>query len=134
MLRFFTLALLCTLGCSVRAQTLEEQERANLLNKIETLKRGIPEKVEQMTADKKAQCLSAIANPGVCMCLSEQLPAIVNFIQYVAIVSKSKAELNYDALTADQKIAVDTARAARDKCIRRGRYFPGMNSEKDRQP
>jgi hypothetical protein len=99
------------------AQTLEEQERANTLDKIEQLKRDAFANVDAMVADKKAQCLSAVGNKAMCECLSVKLPVIVNFVVYVATVAKRKDELKYDTLKPEEQQLIDTIRRARDQCV-----------------
>jgi hypothetical protein len=41
----------------------------------------------------------------------------VNFVGYVAATSLSNEQLGYQALSPDDRKAIDTSRAARVKCI-----------------
>ncbi|MEY9121320.1 hypothetical protein [Bradyrhizobium yuanmingense] len=118
---FFLLVLFLA---PVNAQTLDEQERANQLRQIEKLKQDVFAKADGMVLAKKSQCLAAIADEVVCECFGHQLPVIVNFVQYVAIVSKTKDELEYDKLKPADKMMVDYVRKARDACVSKRTVAP----------
>lgn len=67
-------------------------------------------------AETEGQCMKAVGAPEFCKCISWQAPG--NFIQYVAILSKTKDELNYENLPKGDKELVDNIRKAREKCVK----------------
>lgn len=69
-----------------------------------------------MAKATKTQCLTATASQKFCDCLSNNLPVVINFVQYVAIVNQTKQELKYDKQTKEDKDIIDNTRRARDVC------------------
>jgi len=70
-----------------------------------------------MTKTTKTQCLTAIANPKFCDCLTANLPVVINFVQYVAIVNQTKEDLQYNKQSKEDKAIIDNTRKARDACM-----------------
>jgi hypothetical protein len=99
------------------AQTLEEQEQLNQYDKAISALDNLKALTEKMTKDKKAQCMIAIANEPLCECISSNLPVVVNFVQYVSIITQTKDDLEYNKQSKEDKKIIDNTRATRDKCM-----------------
>ena len=72
---------------------------------------------DQATTLKKDQCMKAIGDMAFCNCIAENSPVAVDFIQYVAVVTRTKEDVKYEQLSADDKKIFDSSRAARDECV-----------------
>jgi hypothetical protein len=100
------------------SQTLEQQEQVNQLEraigKLDQLKAA----AEAIAQEKKSQCMAAVASEAFCECLGQKLPFTISFVDYVAIVVRTKEELKYNTLSAEDKGVVDNTRQARDQCLR----------------
>jgi len=105
------------ISSSAFSQTLEQQERLNRIDKFMNATDEVLQLTQKMTKEKKLQCMTAIGNETFCECLSQNLPVPINFVQYTAIVTKTKEELGYEKASPDDKKIVDNTRAVRDKCI-----------------
>jgi hypothetical protein len=111
------LILVILLGASSSfAQTLEDQEKLNQYDKAISALDNLRALTEKMTKDKKAQCITAIASEPLCECISANLPVVVNFVQYVSIITHTKEDLEYDKQTKEDKQIIDNVRMTRDKC------------------
>ncbi len=73
--------------------------------------------IEQISADFKYRCLRAIGDTTFCECLVNKRPYILRFEQYVGITSRTKAELDYKALSDNSKAIVDKAFLVRNECV-----------------
>ena len=98
-------------------QTLEEQERQKAMDNFDRAAKSALQAADNLTKATKRQCLIAVSNEPLCSCLSEKLPMMVNFVQYVSLVTMTKEELDYAKLSLADKKVVDLVRAARDQCI-----------------
>jgi hypothetical protein len=98
------------------AQTLEQQERLNQYDKAMSALDNLKGLTDKMTKDKKAQCITAIASETLCECLASNLPVVINFVQYVAIITQTKEDLQYDKQSKQDKDIIDNVRMSRDKC------------------
>ncbi len=66
--------------------------------------------VDAIKHRKHLQCVIAIANRALCLCLSRKLPVSIYFRSYAAIANQEKDGLEYGQLSAaDQKIV--------DQCV-----------------
>ncbi|MDA9506296.1 hypothetical protein XI09_16985 [Bradyrhizobium sp. CCBAU 11386] len=110
-------ALLVLLASPVCAQTLEQQERLNQFDKALSALEDLKSLSTKMTNTKKTQCLTAVANQRFCECLATNLPVVVDFVQYVALVNQTKEDLEYDKQSKEDKAIIDNTRKARDMCM-----------------
>jgi hypothetical protein len=93
---------------------LEEREAREAVSKA---LKGLAEAYGEIYETKQSQCMRAIGNREFCDCIALQSPSGIDFVEYVRIVSTSKADLNYDALSPEDKELVDNTRTSRDKCV-----------------
>src|SRR5262245_11528756 len=70
-----------------------------------------------MAKEKRLQCVTAVANEPFCECLEQNLP-VINFVDYVQIVTRTKEELKYNTFSGEEKAVVDKTRTVRDQCVR----------------
>src|SRR5262245_28852693 len=61
--------------------------------------------------------MAAVASEAFCECLGQKLPVAINFVDYVGIITRTKEELKYSTLSAEDKGVVDITRKARDQCV-----------------
>jgi hypothetical protein len=66
---------------------------------------------------RKSQCMKAMGSEELCTCIADESPSGIDFVDYVRIVSSSKTDLKYNALSPNDKRLVDATRASRDKCV-----------------
>jgi hypothetical protein len=97
---------------AVQKQKEEVNEALDALHDLEALGDNA---IEQ----KRLECLSAIGNSTFCACVTAEVPMGVNFLQYVGIVTRTKAELGYDTLSKNDKLLADSTYAAREVCVNR---------------
>jgi hypothetical protein len=100
------------------ALPLDQQEQVDQGNDLIMKLDQLMTQVDQMAALKAAQCVRATGNRKFCDCIANQTPVAIDFVQYVMITSRTREELNYDKMTADDKKTVDGARAGREKCVK----------------
>jgi len=112
------LAFALAASTSAWTESLEEREHLNHVEKAISAIDRLMTLTESMSKEKKLQCLTAVANEPFCECLTQSLPVVINFVQYVAIITTTKEDLKYNTLSRDDRLAVDNTRAARDQCIR----------------
>jgi hypothetical protein len=116
-------ALACFLALSgVAAQetappTLQQQEADESVQRFFSLTDKLRGMVTEMAVSKETQCMKAVGDVILCKCLGDHSPLDVDFVGYVAILSKTKGELNYEALSDVEKRLVDGVRASRDQCV-----------------
>lgn len=72
--------------------------------------------VIQFGRQRKLDCEFAFGNEKFCACLNEKLPIIVNFEQYVGVITVNKNEL-LKLATEKGKDTINLVFAARDKCV-----------------
>jgi len=96
---------------------LDAQERIDQVEAVAGKLATFDAQLTQQTAEKKRGCVRAIGNESFCHCIIDSMPWVMTFPQYVAVLSASKDELNYDGLSAGDKKVIDAARVARDKCV-----------------
>lgn len=73
---------------------------------------------------KRIQCLKAIGDLEFCGCIASKIPVAVNFIEYVAIVSRTKVDVGYESLPTGDKDIYDTIRNVREACTARTMVSP----------
>ncbi len=102
---------------SAFSQTLEQQEQNKAIEKVLRDLDRAKSHFESASKDIKFQCMAAIANDQFCECIKRNIPFVLNFIDYVTIVSKSTAELGYDKMTLDDRKVIDATRRTRETCV-----------------
>jgi hypothetical protein len=80
-------ALLAVIASSASTQKLDELERLNQFDKAISAIDDLKALTNKMANTKKTQCLTAVANQRFCDCLSNNLPVVIDFVQYVAIAA-----------------------------------------------
>jgi hypothetical protein len=102
------------------AQTQNKIERLEQLQAKEKLEGALNELeslIENQAREVENSCIKAFGDKIFCNCISVKLPSILSFPEYVAIVSLTKNELNYQNLSKKDKEIIDIARLARDTCV-----------------
>ncbi|CAH2030988.1 hypothetical protein [Trichlorobacter ammonificans] len=113
----------CSLGSMIAGATdPDPQKQQQLLKKIEELEQQISElrslQLKKQTLPvKKEQCMKVVGVESYCTCVSEALPATVDYRQFVQILLTPAAEFGYDKLTVEQKKDVDQALVAWARCV-----------------
>jgi hypothetical protein len=95
------IAVLALMAFAVPAysQSLEQQEQLNQLDKTLSAIDQLKALTVRMGKEKRLQCMTAVANEPFCECLGRNLPVVVNFVTYVTIITQTKEELKYSALS-----------------------------------
>ena len=93
-----------------------------IFEKIKMLEMQIQElkdmKAQQnKTEEKQQHCIKAVGTEKFCTCLAQALPDDTNFEQYIHIMVSSAEEAGREG-----KKRVETAHAARDKCVQKGLF------------
>ena len=96
-------------------QELEIQELE--ARRTDPLKETLWGIVDKISRSKRHKCLRTFGHDSFCVCLTDTIGVSVSFEEYVALVTKTRAELNYDQLSKDQRTLVDHAYATRDLCV-----------------
>ncbi|NTV50644.1 MAG: hypothetical protein HGB32_14735 [Geobacteraceae bacterium] len=114
---------LLVLGYLLLTAPLHAQD--DMQQKIKLLEQQIQElkefRAQQAVGKQKTeQCLKAVGRDKFCSCIGENLPATVNFEQYIHTMVTSKEELGYSAMSLEQKKIVDAIMATREKCVEKG--------------
>ncbi len=114
---------LLILGCFLLAAPIHAQD--TMQEKIKLLEQQIQElkvlQAQQAVGRQKAeQCLKAVGRDKFCSCIGDNLPAAVNFEQYIHTMVTSKEELGYSSMLPEQKKLVDNTLAVREKCVEKG--------------
>jgi len=117
LMRKIIAAFLVLVASSASAQKLEDQERLNLFDKAIGALDDLKAITNKMSNAKRTQCLTAIANQKFCDCLTTNLPVVIDFVQYVGLVTQTKEELEYDKQSKEDKAIIDNTRKARDMCM-----------------
>jgi hypothetical protein len=110
-------AILLLAAPSAFAQKLDKQERLNQFDKAISAIDDLKALTNKMANTKKTQCLTAVAHQKFCDCLATNLPVVVDFVQYVALVNQTKEDLEYDKQSKEDKAIIDNTRKARDMCM-----------------
>lgn len=97
---------------------LEKHERQQAFKDVESLANEALVVLNRISDREKNNCIKAIGDSVFCGCITQNLPSIVSFVEYVNIVSQTKEELKYDKLPTEDKKLVDNTRKARDKCVK----------------
>lgn len=97
---------------------LEREEQIQNMKKLNNLVDEASVLLNKIALETEGQCMMSVGETVFCKCISMKLPTAINFIQYVGIVGATKEELKYDQLSADDKKLVDSARLARDECVK----------------
>ena len=117
-MRWVSVGLLLISITPASAQKLEDQERLNQFDKAISAIDDLRNLTDKMTNAKRTQCPTAINNRKLCDCLSSNLPVVINFVNYVVLVNKTKDELGYDKQSKEDKAIIDATRRTRDTCAR----------------
>ncbi len=80
---------------------------------------SIWEGIERAVQHKTIQCMRAFPHEEFCTCLVEEIPMVVNMVQYAVATTLSKEQMGYDKLSEDQRKAVDATTRARETCAAR---------------
>jgi hypothetical protein len=70
------------------------QEQLNQREKVFGAIEKLESLINKIAKERRLQCMAAIANEPICECLGQKLPMVINFVQYVAIVTQTRDELN----------------------------------------
>lgn len=74
--------------------------------------------IEQSTREAKVGCMKAFGHAKFCQCVADNMQIVSTFEQYVIANTKTDQELNYSKLSTEQRVVIDMARTARDKCVK----------------
>jgi hypothetical protein len=74
--------------------------------------------VEEMSQARKQECLKAFGHLKFCGCIAQSVPVALTFQQYISIVTHSRDENKYSALSNENKKIYDLAGSARDQCVK----------------
>ena len=74
--------------------------------------------VDAQTRARKSACVKAFGHSALCGCLTENLPVLWSFDDYIAITTRTKEQNGYGAMAKDRKAAYDKFAAVRDQCVR----------------
>lgn len=113
----FVVAVLSTPVFAQQGKTLEQVNREADYKKAMVAADTAIAALNEITLKNELACEKAVGNPKFCECLSQKLPYIFNFNQYVAIVTQTKEQNGYNNLSADQKRAYNMIPSVRDQCV-----------------
>src|SRR5262245_55213723 len=116
-MRLISVFVAVAFGTPTYSQTLEQQEQLNLFEKAISKADQLRALVERIGQERRSQCMAAVASEAFCECLGQKLPVAINFVDYVGIITRTKEELKYNTLSAEDKGVVDITRKARDQCV-----------------
>lgn len=102
-----------------RESGLEALEMERLLEQATGMFERSALSIEEMSADFEYRCLRSFGDPDFCGCLVRRRPYPLRFEQYIGITSRTRPELDYDALGDTGKRAVDEIYLLRDACVGR---------------
>jgi len=74
--------------------------------------------VEEQSQQRNLACMKAFGHTGMCKCLTESLPFVFSFSDYIAITTQSKEQNSYAKLDKDMQRAYNRVGPVRDKCVR----------------
>lgn len=95
-------------------ETVDEiQKLDSIKNKAEQLK----SLVDSIAQDKYYKCVKAFGDNKFCKCLSENLPIVDTFEDYITIVTSTRDELNYNNRNDDDKKTIDLTYKTREMCV-----------------
>lgn len=97
--------------------TLEQQKDRVSREKVENLLEEAVVILNRQADVKKHQCILAIGDLTFCECITNKTATVIDFAQYVVILSSNNEDLKYVSMPPDTKIVVDDARRARDICV-----------------
>lgn len=116
--------LLCLSLCIPLAQAAEPtpRQQQQLLDKIQEMEKQIAElkslKLKKQSLPvKKDQCMKVVGVEPYCACVTEALPAMVDYRQFVQILLTPAAEFGYDKMSVEQKKDVDQTMVAWATCV-----------------
>jgi len=98
--------------------------KLELLEQIESTQKAIDSlnqlqaSVDAMTKQRKIKCLKAFGSETFCECLNMNLAVGLDFEGYVAVVTRTKEELQYGDLKKEDRDLVDNAIKTRAACIK----------------
>lgn len=97
--------------------TKEQLEKLNAYEEALSSLDALKTKVEDLSRQRKADCLMAIGHDGFCDCINSKLPFVVAFGAYVKVMTTPKADLGYDQASADDRKVLDGTLSARETCV-----------------
>lgn len=75
------------------------------------------ESIATVAKQREYECKRAFGSNEFCKCLSQELPVSVTFMQYNAIVIRSKEQLLFETTSEENKKLVNAIYSARNKCV-----------------
>ena len=93
-------------------EKIEQYQRAiDASNKLEAL-------VDESSRKRTLACMRAFGHTAMCKCLSDNLPYVFSFSDYVAITTQTKEQNGYAKLDKQTRAAYDNVGPVRDRCVR----------------
>lgn len=102
----------------VKAPPLSDLEKLEQLDKAFAATRNLEAQVSEQSRQSKLACMKAFGHTVMCQCLTDNLPFVFSFRDYVAITTMSKEQNGYSQLDERTQKAYDRVPAVRDKCVR----------------
>jgi len=100
-----------------QAMSPQDQRKLESLSKDQAATKAQATTTINVLAQNQSECLKAIGNADFCNCIAHAIPAGLDFIGYVTVLSRSNDDLAFNTLSTADKALVDAARQARDKCV-----------------
>ena len=71
----------------------------------------------ELAIKKEADCFKAIGHRAFCSCVRQRSPIGLSFIQYVAVLTATKAKVLPDLTDGEYRKMVEAASVARKECV-----------------
>ena len=121
--------LVCTIICLLsflssssalaqKGMTLQQIEQKEAQEKLMVLMDEAKMLLNKIGQQIKTDCAKAVGYEPFCSCISKNIPSVWSFSDYVAIITKSKEENEYNKLDAGSRKAYDRVSTVRDQCVR----------------
>lgn len=89
------------------------QKLDDVINKLDQLKNL----TDSLAKEKYYKCVKAFGDNKFCKCLSDNMPIVNTFEDYIVIVTSTKDELNYNNRDKKEKELIDLTYKAREMCV-----------------
>lgn len=99
------------------APTKETLDKLDQIEKLQESLTDLEHSADKLTRKKLSDCKKAFGADIFCACLSNNLPVIVEFPLYIQIAIKTKEELNYKAMSKEDKEIYAATIKARELCV-----------------
>ena len=99
--------------CGPKSKEEIELER---INEARQLLKNLQSATEQASKERYADCLRSTSSVPFCDCLNEDLSWQIDFTAYERIASSSKAALNYESLSSDDRELIDQVHSIHSRC------------------